>query len=115
MNAFATVKPASIMESYRKGETLIVDAMPMNFYQKRHVKGAISMPLVLFDIVYMMTFEEEDKDRPIVVYGRTISKIYDLELAAKLVNRGYRNVKILEGGLSAWKNEGYPVEENTVQ
>ena len=115
MNSVASVEPAAIHESFEKGETLILDAMPMNFYQKKHIRGAVNMPLVLFDIVYMLTFEVEDKDRPIVIYGRTISKLYDLELAGKLINRGYRNVKILQGGLTAWKNAGYPVEENTVK
>ncbi|MEN6486796.1 MAG: cyclic nucleotide-binding domain-containing protein [Syntrophobacteraceae bacterium] len=111
--AFTTVKSSAIMESYEKGETLILDAMPVNFYQKRHIKGAVSMPLSLFDIVYMMTFEEEDMDRPIVIYGRTLSRMYDLELAGKLINRGYRNVRILEGDISGWVRDGHPVEEST--
>jgi len=71
------------------------------------------MPLALFDIVYMMNFAEEDKNREIIVYGRTVSKLYDLEVASKLMLRGYTNVKILEGGLSAWERSGYPVVENT--
>ena len=69
------------------------------------------MPLGLFDIVYLMTFAEEDKERKIVVYGGTISKSYDLEVANKLLLRGYKNVRILEGGLGAWEGSGYPVEE----
>ena len=54
---------------------------------------------------------DEDKDRKIVVYGGTISKHYDLELAEKLLLRGYQKVRILEGGLEAWEEKGYPVEE----
>jgi len=45
------------------------------------------------------------------VYGATISKPYDLEVANKLLLRGYKNVRILEGGLAAWEARGYPVEE----
>jgi 3-mercaptopyruvate sulfurtransferase SseA len=94
-----------------KGGTIIVDAMPSNFFEKRHIKGAVNMPLSLFDIVHMMTFEEEDKEKQIVVYGATISKMYDLELADKLVLRGHEKVSILDGGISAWEAKGYPVEE----
>lgn len=110
-SSFTLISPAAAMEELQRGETLMVDAMPDNFYQKRHVKGAISMPLGLFDIVYMMTFAEEDKDKKIIVYGGTISKLYDLEVANKLLLRGYTNVRVMDGGLSAWEEKGYPVEE----
>jgi CRP/FNR family transcriptional regulator, cyclic AMP receptor protein len=36
---------------------------------------------------------------------------YDLEVANKLLLLGYKNVRILEGGLTAWEGSGYPVEE----
>ncbi len=68
------------------------------------------MPLALFDIVYLMTFDGEDKTKKIIVYGRTISKLYDLEVANKLALRGYKNTKVLEGRLSDWEKKGYPVE-----
>jgi rhodanese-related sulfurtransferase len=97
-------------EEYKQGEAVFVDAMPANFYDKRHIKGAVNMPLALFDIVYLMTFDEEIKTKKIIVYGRTISKLYDLEVANKLALRGYKNTKVLEGRLSDWEKKGYPVE-----
>jgi rhodanese-related sulfurtransferase len=97
-------------EEYKQGEAVFVDAMPANFYDKRHIKGAVNMPLALFDIVYLMTFDEESKTKKIIVYGRTISKLYDLEVANKLALRGYKNTKVLEGRLSDWEKKGYPVE-----
>jgi 3-mercaptopyruvate sulfurtransferase SseA len=45
------------------------------------------------------------------VYGGTVSKLYDYELTAILMNRGHKDVRILEGGMSAWEKKGYPVEE----
>jgi 3-mercaptopyruvate sulfurtransferase SseA len=57
-----------------------------------------------------MTFEEEDKTKKIIVYGRTISKWFDLEVANKLATRGYTNIRVLEGKLSDWEKKGYPVE-----
>lgn len=93
------------------GNSILVDALPSNFYQKEHIKGAVNMPLALFDIIYMMSFADEDKEKEVVVYGDTISRMYDLEIATKLMVRGYKNVKILKGGLSAWAAAGFPVEE----
>ena len=107
----SSISVSSAMEDYQKGQTVIVDAMPSNFYQQRHIKGAVNMPMALFDIVYLMNFSEEDKDKKIVVYGNSISRPYDLEIASKLLLLGYRNVKLMDGGLNAWEANGYPVEE----
>ena len=111
-SSIAVITPSAALEEIQHGETLILDAMPANFYQQRHIGGAVNIPLGIFDIVYLMAFAEEDKEKKIVVYGETISKPYDLEVADKLLLRGYRNVRIMEGGLTAWKAMGYPVEEN---
>ena len=110
-SSIAMVSPSAAMEEIQRRETIVLDAMPANFYEQRHIGGAVNIPLGLFDIVYLMTFAEEDKEKKIVVYGGTISKPYDLELANKLLLRGYKNVRILEGGLAAWEGSGYPVEE----
>ena len=108
--AVATVPLSAAAEEYKKGDTVFLDAMPANFYEKEHIRGAVNMPLNLFEIVYMMTFGEQDKDKKIIVYGRTISKRYDLEVANKLVLRGYKNTRVMDGGLREWKKKGYPVE-----
>ena len=108
--AIPSITLSAAAEEYKQGEAVFVDAMPANFYDKRHIKGAVNMPLALFDIVYLMTFDEEDKTKKIIVYGRTISKLYDLEVANKLALRGYKNTKVLEGRLSDWEKKGYPVE-----
>jgi rhodanese-related sulfurtransferase len=110
-NLVPSVKPAAALEELRQNETLFLDARPANFYQKRHIKGAINIPLNIFDIVYLMTFPKEDKGKKIIIYGGTISRLYDLELADKLLLRGYKQVRILEGGLTAWEGKGYPVDE----
>jgi CRP-like cAMP-binding protein/rhodanese-related sulfurtransferase len=107
----ATISVSAAMEDYRNGQALIVDAMPANFYGQRHIKGAVNMPMAIFDIVYLVSFSKEDKNKKLVVYGNTISRPYDLEIADKLSLRGYKNVKVLEGGLKAWEAKGYPVEQ----
>jgi rhodanese-related sulfurtransferase len=109
--SISSISASAAMEDYRQGQTFIVDAMPKNFYQKRHIKGAVNMPMAFFDIVYLMNFSEENKAQKIVVYGNTISRPYDLEIASKLLLRGYSDVKLMDGGLRAWDAKGYPVEE----
>jgi rhodanese-related sulfurtransferase len=87
------------------GEILLVDARPKEFYNQGHIHGALSLPLALFDFVYMMRFSRLDPSTPIVVYGRNVSRLYDEELAYKLSQRGHARVFVLTGGLKAWQTK----------
>jgi rhodanese-related sulfurtransferase len=104
------IRLSAAVEEHRAGDTLFLDARPANFYDRSHIKGAENVPLTVFDFVYMIMLEGEDKSKNIIVYGRTISKLYDVEVANKLILRGYKNVRLLDGNLSVWEKQGYPVE-----
>jgi rhodanese-related sulfurtransferase len=106
----AAITPTDANQKYNKGAVLFVDARPSNFYDQEHIKGALSLPSDLFDIAYLMGLERIDRSQEIVVYGRTISSLYDEQVADKLRLRGHTNVSILAGDLSAWKKKGYPIE-----
>jgi CRP-like cAMP-binding protein len=109
LEGVSVIDPSAVFEKQKKGEILIVDAMPANFYEQEHIAGAVNVPLSIFDFMYDMKLGKTDKAKEIVVYGRTISKQYDEEVASKLVVRGFQNVSILNDGLSAWKKNQYPV------
>ena len=100
---------STAMEKYGEGEALFVDARPNLFFKRGHIKDAVNIPLNIFDIVYAMNLKNIDKTKEIIVYGRTVSRLYDKRVADKLMLRGHKNVMLLEGGLSGWKREGFPV------
>ena len=102
--------PSAAFDKHKKGETFFVDAMPYSFYEQEHIAGAVSLPLAIFGFMYDVSIGQTDKSKEIIVYGRTISKRHDEEVASNLVARGHKNVKILKGGLDAWKKKHYPVE-----
>ncbi|MEZ4525211.1 MAG: rhodanese-like domain-containing protein [Desulfobacterales bacterium] len=91
-----------------KGQALLVDARPAEFYQQKHIPGAVNIPPALFDFLYMMHFADADPDQEIIVYGRNISRHYDSAVAAELAKRGHARVFLLEGGLELWEKNGYP-------
>jgi CheY-like chemotaxis protein/rhodanese-related sulfurtransferase len=111
-DSIPSISAHAAMEELRGGQTLMVDAMPPNFFQKQHIKSAINMPLAIFDIVYLINFSEENRDRKIIVYGNTISRPYAFEIADKLLLRGFTGVRCLKGDLHEWKANGFPVEED---
>jgi len=108
--AIPEISATSAMEEMKKGDTLMVDAGPEGFYQAEHIQGAINVPLSLADLLYEVTFEGEDKTKKVIVYGGTFSKLYDWELADKLVLKGRKDVRVLKGGIRAWEKAGYPVQ-----
>ena len=107
--AISFVNPAEIYEKYQQGKLLMIDATPSLFFEQEHIKNALNLPLSTFDFMYDLRLEKTDKSQEIIVYGRTISEHYDEKVAEKLVIRGFKNVKILKDGLSAWKEKNYPV------
>jgi rhodanese-related sulfurtransferase len=103
------VLPSVAVKELEKETARFVDAMPPSFYDQEHIAGAINLPLSMFDIMYMMGLSDEDKSQKIIIYGKTISRLYDVQLANKLFLRGHKNIQVLEGGLPFWKKKGYPI------
>lgn len=95
---------------YESGEALFVDARPDALFKQRHIKGAVNLPLDLFDFVYLMKFSHLDPEKELIVYGRNVSRHYDQEVALQLTSRGHAKVKVLSGGLPSWQDRGFPTE-----
>lgn len=93
-----------------KGQYVLVDARPTESFKQAHIPGAINLTPDLFDFLYGMRLAKQPKDKPVLVYGRTISRLYDEDVAGLLVRRGHKNVTLLSGGLQAWKQAGLPVQ-----
>jgi rhodanese-related sulfurtransferase len=108
-NTVSHVAPQIAAERYWKS-SLFVDARPNSHYKRGHIETAVNIPLNLFDTLYMMELDKVDKNKTIIVYGRTKSRLYDVHVSRKLILRGHTNTMILNGSLAAWKKKGYPVK-----
>ena len=108
-----TVPRIGLMEAqgdYQTQAALFIDARPNNFFNQRHIKGALNVPLPLFDFLYLMQLSQVPKDKPLIVYGHNISRHYDLDVARKLIVRGHQRVMVLGGGHDSWKTSQFPLE-----
>lgn len=92
-------------------EAVLVDARPTVFYEQEHAAGSLNLPPSLFDFIYSMRFASSSEDPMFIVYGRTVSRLYDEEIAQRLISRGHGQVMILQGGLEAWQEVGGEYEE----
>lgn len=83
----------------------IIDVRDRNAFNVSHITGAIPVPLS--QMVDLASLKLE-LDRDIYVYG---SSTQDAAAAiASLKEAGYRNLAELQGGLTAWKVAGFPIE-----
>jgi rhodanese-related sulfurtransferase len=109
LEAGSLISAADAYQKFRRGGVLFIDALPSELHDEGHIPNAVNLPLAMFDFMYDMRLGKTDKSQEVIVYGRTISKHYDEEVAQKLLARGFENVKIIEGGLKDWEKNQYPV------
>jgi putative oxidoreductase len=110
------VKVISLDEAlklYNENKLMVIDARKEGFYRQEHIKGAENFQAVFFDLMYpMFQFKLEQKkvgkDSPILVYGGTMSRRFDLDLARDLKSKGYDNVMVLGSDYDGWK-KAFPV------
>jgi len=102
------------LELHRRQAAVFVDARKANFYDRRHIQGAINLPLLYFDLQYpMFQFILEQmgwQDKPLIVYGGGFSRRFDHELAHRLEEKGHPQVMVLGGHYAAWEKH-FPVVE----
>lgn len=112
-----TISVQEAVQLYRQDQAVFVDARKSNFYEQAHIKGAMNLPVVFFDLQYpmfqfMLEQKQVPKDVPLVVYGGNISRRFDKELAKLLKEKSDRKIMILGGeDYQAWK-EAFPLVEH---
>ncbi len=102
--------PAQAKAVYDAGTARFIDARPEHLFRQRRIQGALNLPLTLFDFVYLMKLSQTPPDQNLVVYGRNVSRRYDLEVGLKLRSKGHTRITILNGDLEAWRRSGLPLE-----
>ncbi|MCL6621549.1 MAG: cyclic nucleotide-binding domain-containing protein [Syntrophobacterales bacterium] len=110
----AEISPTRALELHRRQAAVFVDARKANFYEQRHIRGAINLPRLYFDLQYpMFRFILEQmgwQNRPLIVYGGNFSRRFDHELAHLLQEKDHGQVFVLAGHHAAWEKL-FPVEE----
>lgn len=108
---FASVTPEELNEEpARGGSLLLLDVLPGDLFEKRHIPGARNA--CVYEVVFAERVREmaADPGLPLVVYGADGEALDALTAAEKLSRLGYNDVRILDGGYAAWAAAGLPVE-----
>lgn len=94
---------------FLSGKGLFIDARMEIEYNLGHIKGAINIPLKKFEenLAKLKTY---DKNTIFVCYCDGSGCDLSIDLAKKLHENGFKNVKIFYSGWNDWKEKNYPME-----
>lgn len=87
-----------------------VDVRSLAQYQTGHLPGAISLPFTELQSGRMDAARASTRDRVIIVYCSDEHCALSRLGARELRRAGWRNLRVFEGGVAAWKHAGYSLE-----
>lgn len=88
---------------------LIVDARSPELYAQGHIAGALSLPLTEIEAGLPEFLERIAKDRIIIAYCSGFGCPDSFDLGVVLIEAGYLDVRVFEGGYPEWRDAGLPV------
>jgi rhodanese-related sulfurtransferase len=101
--------PATEARGWLDRGALFVDARPRDFWRMSRIPGAVSLPEEDFDRAYAEVEPLLQKNLSLIVYCSGYGCESSHIVARELRERGFPAV-ILDEGLPAWQDEGYPLD-----
>jgi rhodanese-related sulfurtransferase len=92
----------------RGDDFVLVDALPTIAYAGAHLPGAISIPPERMETLIERKIPSLDAE--VVVYCANPSCESSVQVAQRLLDLGYRNVRHYSGGKQDWRDAGLPLE-----
>lgn len=90
---------------------LLVDARDAALYADGHLPAAVSLPLAEIDALLESFRQQVAAGRTLILYCNGYGCQDSFDLALRLMNEGYHDVRVFEGGFPEWRDAGLPVAE----
>lgn len=90
---------------------LLIDARNIDDYKAGHLKNAISLPLGDVDRELNSFLQQVGKDQVLILYCNGFGCPDSFDLGQRLIEVGYQQVRVYEGGFPEWRDAGRPLEE----
>jgi rhodanese-related sulfurtransferase len=111
--ALVEIDRENLWQKLGNGDDLVlVDALPPIAYAASHLPGAVNIPPQSVDGSAERLIPHRDTE--LVVYCANPSCESSVEVAERLVELGYRNVRHYAGGKEEWREGGLPLEGGRV-
>ncbi len=108
---YTVLSPKFLQEAFMKKDIphVLLDVRSAKKAKQGFIKGAVTLPAAKVKSA-LKNFPPPKKKAPIIVYDAKGGK--DAVKSAKtLVKAGHKKVRVLTGGLKAWKKNKYPLEK----
>ena len=92
------------------GHALLVDARATDFYLNGHIRGAVSLPLSNVENGISVFKKDHPLETGLITYCYSPGCAAAFQLADRLMNEGYADVRVYVGGYDQWVKEGLPIE-----
>jgi len=89
---------------------VLVDARSFHSYQQEHLAGAVSLPFAHFDDHVEEFKRQFSADQTLITYCSGYGCPDSFDLGVRLMQQGYLDVLVYEGGLPEWQDAGRPLE-----
>jgi molybdopterin/thiamine biosynthesis adenylyltransferase/rhodanese-related sulfurtransferase len=100
------VTVAEVAERHQRGEDMILlDVREKDEVRTGYINGAISVPRGFLEM--QVTGQIPDRDQDVVVY--CAGGVRSLLAGRVMREMGYQNVSSMAGGITQWKDAGYPI------
>lgn len=93
----------------RQSGAHVVDARSPELYAMGHIDGAVSLPLAELDALLPEFLGRVGKDQVIITYCSGFGCPDSFDLGVRLIEAGFRDVRVFEGGYPEWRDAGLPV------
>jgi S1-C subfamily serine protease/rhodanese-related sulfurtransferase len=108
------VSPSEVIHLQEGGkQPTILDVRRAEAYEALPLKIPGSVRLAPEELDTGISGLELDTTRPVVAYCTTPDEGTSVKVAQKLRKIGFKDVRILKGGLGAWTNAGLPIESRS--
>ena len=94
---------------FKNNKAIFLDARPASFYNKGHIKGALSLPWETAEEKCFDVVEKIPTDMPIITYCDGANCELCDKLAVFLCDLGFEHVSALLNGWTVWNKHNLPV------
>ena len=108
LSAPAMISREQARAYFETGAALFVDARHEFDYKLGHIRGAINIPLRLYEAKKSLV-DSIPKNQLLVAYCDGAECNSSIELSVKLAKDGHKNVKIFFGGWRDWTDSHLPI------
>jgi len=93
-----------LLEKVEKGECVLLDVRNPEEYRNERIEGSMNVPVDTIKI----GLDDIDRDTPLLVYCKIGKRC--LRAVDQLNEMGFHDIRILDGGIEAWKAHNLKVD-----